>query len=557
MFTTFDSDQQFDPDQSSIKEFTLDTTIEELESGIRRPDTVVNSRIWQNIPILMRDSSLLEERNLQKTGRLMNAILQILNECVKNEISIVNRRLLHSSLSTLASSPNLSKAIRVGAGQCLLSLDSLEDGHFVLVETVELKSMEEATLHNTQTISKQKEEIDQLSHTITTLERQNKEEEERLTKEKKDVVAEMEAMLTKEREKLNEAEEKVEKGKEREQASEIARREAEQSRKKMEEEKKKAETERAKMEEEKKKAETERAKMEEEKKKAETERAKMEEEKKKAETERAKMEEEKKKAETERAKMEEEKKKAEEGKRTAEERQRQAEEQKGQVQRDKEKLADEVKRTREELRKARDEKETSEREKREMAEKMERMRKMLRTEWTGTESLQTLDRTAHKLTPTKLTQINKVPGGSSTWRTAFTGPIEDGEWELQIRASANTFENVLLGFLRHPLPENATHYQCGFYGSGIGGDFILCDGRLWKEGNKFKPEGTNKICDRIGQTAAIRVNMRTRDARLFVDNEEQPGIFTDIPSPLCLGITTGFGVENGSVEVLWLKRLRS
>ncbi|KAK2961952.1 hypothetical protein BLNAU_3008 [Blattamonas nauphoetae] len=171
--------------------------------------------------------------------------------------------------------------------------------------------------------------------------------------------------------------------------------------------------------------------------------------------------------------------------------------------------------------------------------------------WVGTESLQILDRTAHKLSPTTLTQIFKLEVVIN-WRTAFTLPIDEGEWELKIRASENTFWNVMLGFLKHPLPENATEQCCGQYFGGIGGDFVLWYGQMWK-GGEFKPEGTNKKCQRIGQTAAIRVNMRTREARLFVDEEEQPGIFTDIPSPLCLGITTH--KENHQVEVLWLKQL--
>ncbi|KAK2947826.1 hypothetical protein BLNAU_17246 [Blattamonas nauphoetae] len=249
----------------------------------------------------------------------------------------------------------------------------------------------------------------------------------------------------------------------------------------------------------------------------------------------------------------------EEKERMVEERQRQAEEQKRQAQRDKEKLSDEVNRTKEELRTARGRMETSEREKREMAETMERMKLQLAglPIWVGTECLQTLNRTAHTLTPTKLTQIYKGFVGSKDWRTALTHPIDEGEWELKIRASEDTFKNVMLGFLRYPLPEKATQTPCGGWKSGIGGEFGLWNGDMWKDAKEFKPAGTNKKCDRIGQTAAIRVNIRTREARLFVDDEEQPGIFTDIPSPLCLGVTTGFtDSDNQSVEVLWLKRLK-
>ncbi|KAK2949356.1 hypothetical protein BLNAU_15736 [Blattamonas nauphoetae] len=171
--------------------------------------------------------------------------------------------------------------------------------------------------------------------------------------------------------------------------------------------------------------------------------------------------------------------------------------------------------------------------------------------WVGTKSIRTLDRAVHALTPTTLTQIIVTPT-DNPWRTAFTVPVEEGAWELKVRASENTFWS--LGFIGYPLPQNATQYLCGSWLNGIGGDFILRDGGMWKNGEK-KQLGTNQKCDRVGQTAAIRVNMMTREARLFVDDEEQPGIFTDIPSPLCLAVSTD--ALHRSVEVLWLKRLRS
>ncbi|KAK2947820.1 putative Protein kinase domain containing protein [Blattamonas nauphoetae] len=196
---------------------------------------------------------------------------------------------------------------------------------------------------------------------------------------------------------------------------------------------------------------------------------------------------------------------------------------------------------------------TSEAQVAELQTQLERMRMIMPTTWIGTESLQTLDRTAHRLTPTTLTQV--IILNILSWRTAFTFRIDEGEWELKIRASENTFKNVVLGFLRHPLPEIATRHTCGYWKNGIGGDFGLRYGDMYQSNGEFKPAGTNKKCVRVGQTAAIRVNMRTREARLFVDDEEQPGIFTAIPSPLCLGITTQD--QNTPIEVLWLKRLRS
>ncbi|KAK2948067.1 hypothetical protein BLNAU_17014 [Blattamonas nauphoetae] len=174
--------------------------------------------------------------------------------------------------------------------------------------------------------------------------------------------------------------------------------------------------------------------------------------------------------------------------------------------------------------------------------------------WVGTKSLQTYDSDAHALTPTTLKQIVPLKKNDS-WRSAFTFPIYEGEWELKIQIIENDIYYVMLGFLKHPLPLNAVQDQDGNYPNGTGGDFFLWSGRLWQGGREFKPEGTNKACVEIGQTAAIRVNMSTRVAKLFVDGEEQPGIFTNLPSPLCLEITTGSTEANEHIEVKWFKRL--
>ncbi|KAK2943233.1 putative Protein kinase domain containing protein [Blattamonas nauphoetae] len=405
-------------------------------------------------------------------------------------------------------------------------------------------------------------------------EKRRKTEEEKLLTEEKLKRAELErARMEDEKKKAEAARARMEEEKKKAEMErarmEDEKKKAEAARARMEEEKKKAEMERARMEDEKKKAEMERARMEDEKKKAEAARARMEEEKKKAEMERARMEDEKKKAEMERARMEDEKtkaeekaRKAEEEKGLAEEKLKNVEEPREQSEKEKEKLSDEVKRTLKELEDARTENEKSGREKRELSEKMDRMRMMLRTEWIGTESLHTLDRSVHTLTPSSITQIAKLKK-SDKWRTAFTFPIDEGEWEFKIRRSEQTEFNVSLsvlilsfselGFFRHPIPSDAVLTCCGRYSGGIGGDFNLFDGTMLKAGKEYKPTRTNKICDRVGQTAAIRVNMSTRNARLLVDDEEQPGIFTDIPSPLCLGISTHD--QNTAIEVLHLARI--
>ncbi|KAK2954851.1 hypothetical protein BLNAU_10181 [Blattamonas nauphoetae] len=329
---------------------------------------------------------------------------------------------------------------------------------------------------------------------------------------------------------IEELEEGVERLKEQEKAAEIARREAETRIHHLQVEKHDAENYLKESRERKKRAEEMKIKANRDRKKAEAEREMMEEESRKAE-------------ETIR--------KVEEELRMAEDEQKQAEEQKVQTQHEREMMSTEVKRLREELEQAMfEEKNTLQSENDDLKLQIADV-----PIWVGTESLQTFDRTAYKLTPTTLTQIVDLEKDTD-WRAVFTFPVEEGEWELKIRGN-DTNWHVTLGYIRPPLLDSATRGHCGAYQSGIGGDFGLWEGDMWHSGKEFKPEGTNKKCDRAGQTAAIRVNMSTREARLFVDDEEQPGIFTDIPSPLCLGISTGISMTDSPVEVLWLKRRRN
>ncbi|KAK2944799.1 hypothetical protein BLNAU_20272 [Blattamonas nauphoetae] len=245
----------------------------------------------------------------------------------------------------------------------------------------------------------------------------------------------------------------------------------------------------------------------------------------------AQAEDENEKAKTEREKMEEEKKKAEREKLAAETRQKRAEELKGQAEREKEKLSDE-------LGEARNGK-----------EKMDRENELLKSQFDeiGQQLMHSLQPLSRK--SSSLQQTNR-----GEQHSRFRSPRES---ENSKSEQLQALSGICFGFLKHPLPEDATQNSCGEWLNGIGGHFGLKTGRMWKDDTEFKPEGTNKQLERVGQTTAIRVNMRTREARLFVDEQEQPGIFTNIPSPLCLGISTGFTDVNNSVEVMWLKRLRS
>ncbi|KAK2941971.1 hypothetical protein BLNAU_23124 [Blattamonas nauphoetae] len=381
MFGDFDQHDAFTDTQTLTKPLSIESVLTELTRSGSDVSVLVNTHLWNTLPLLIREWDGKDEGTML---RLLDELSRILTLVSDSEVAVANKRLLHSSLSALSQNPTLPKKLHTRTGPCLLLLDSVPDGPFMLVETDEFRNMEQS-----------QSELEKLSSETT---KHEKELETRVH----DLQMELE------------------------------------------EEKKKAELESRKMEEVKTAQLTE-------------------------------------------------------------------------------------------------------------IEGLTRQLAGLPI-WVGTESLQTLDRTSHALTPTTLTQIIKLEKNNE-WRTAFTFPIDEGEWELKIRASENTFTGVKLGFVRHPLPEDVTQKDCGSWISGIGAHFSLKKGSMRSSGKECNPAGTNKKCERIGQTAAIRVNMRTREARLFVDDEKQPGIFTDIPSPLCLGITTHN--QNHQIEILWLKRLRS
>ncbi|KAK2949795.1 putative Cyclin-dependent kinase 2 [Blattamonas nauphoetae] len=175
--------------------------------------------------------------------------------------------------------------------------------------------------------------------------------------------------------------------------------------------------------------------------------------------------------------------------------------------------------------------------------------------WPGTNSLEVLDTSVHKLTPTQLVQITQLDT-TTNHRTAFTFPIKEGEWELKVRANHTYLGNTYLGYLRHPLPPDATLVLCEDQPGGIGGDFGLMYGNQKTEGFVI-PKLTNRQCIDVGQTAAIQIDMERKEARLFVDDQEQPHPFHPLPDVVCLAISTGFDVAGLSLEVMWLKKLKS
>ncbi|KAK2960261.1 hypothetical protein BLNAU_4814 [Blattamonas nauphoetae] len=334
---------------------------------------------------------------------------RILTDFSDLELPLINKRLLHSSLSTLSQTPTLPKKIRIRVEKCVPALNSITDGPFMMMETDEVRSMEQS--------------LSELQHLSSEIEKQKMELETRI----KDLVQDVEKYqkdMAKKVETYERTKAELAEAKNRITCLEMELAAEQKIPRRIEEKMEETEEKKEDFEEEDDEMDVE-----------------------------GQQEEEKGGHDLEMGRVETE-------------------------------------------------------------ENLELTRMMMRSEWNGTESLLTIDGTAHALTPTTLIQIIQLE--KSCWRTSFTRPIDEGEWELKIRTLPHSYLNVSIGFLRHPLPQNATQRSCGTYAGAIGGHFILWKRRMWK-GGKFKPGRTNKKCDQVGQTTAIRVNMRTREARLLTD----------------------------------------
>ncbi|KAK2949490.1 hypothetical protein BLNAU_15578 [Blattamonas nauphoetae] len=170
--------------------------------------------------------------------------------------------------------------------------------------------------------------------------------------------------------------------------------------------------------------------------------------------------------------------------------------------------------------------------------------------WKGTTSLGTGE--FHTRSPTLLTQTTLLE--TDEWRSVFSFDVGSKVWELKIRISSERSTSICLGFLKSPLPRDPSLQTPGSNSKWVGGHFVLCDGSVWTKGKVQSEPGTNKTLTKAGQTAAIQVDLQKKEARLFVDDEIQPGVIRGIPSKLCLTISTGFAETDTSVEVMWMKK---
>ncbi|KAK2945095.1 hypothetical protein BLNAU_19993 [Blattamonas nauphoetae] len=150
----------------------------------------VNSFQWFHIPTLL--NSLIQSQPPQQSNQLLSQLLQrmmtILDECFDCQTPILNKRLLHSSLTKLTQSPSLDPRIKRGAVQCIASLEIVEESDFVVVKKDHLDSME-ATQSS---FSDLQQKLDQLQARFGETERKNTE----LEKEKGDWLEEKKTLLS-------------------------------------------------------------------------------------------------------------------------------------------------------------------------------------------------------------------------------------------------------------------------------------------------------------------------------------------------------------------------
>ncbi|KAK2944769.1 hypothetical protein BLNAU_20302 [Blattamonas nauphoetae] len=115
---------------------TIESVLEWLSDSSVHPRNKVNSFQWFHIPTLLTThiQSQPTKQDNEVLSQLLQRMMTILDECFDSHTPLPNKRLLHSSLSQLSQSPSLDPKIKRGASQCLTSLESIEEGRYVLVE---------------------------------------------------------------------------------------------------------------------------------------------------------------------------------------------------------------------------------------------------------------------------------------------------------------------------------------------------------------------------------------------------------------------------------------
>ncbi|KAK2945185.1 hypothetical protein BLNAU_19874 [Blattamonas nauphoetae] len=153
---------------------TLQSVLDELMRRERDVRVFVNSSTWLNVPAVIR--SWKEGDGSEVLKQLLEAVDEILKQTCDENIPIMNKHLLHSSLSSLAQNASLAKNVRMRVTHCLVSLESVVEGPFVMMEREEIQAMvremEELRFENGE-LKRQNEEQTSTIHAI----RRQKEEE--------------------------------------------------------------------------------------------------------------------------------------------------------------------------------------------------------------------------------------------------------------------------------------------------------------------------------------------------------------------------------------------
>ncbi|KAK2941188.1 hypothetical protein BLNAU_23902 [Blattamonas nauphoetae] len=125
--------------QKTKEGHTLQSVLDELTRRVRDVREFVNSSTWLNVPSVLRswkegdDSALLVQ--------LLGAVNEVLMETCDADIPIVNKHLLHSSLSSLAQNVSLAKNVRMRVEICFTTLTSVRECPVVLMEREQAQAM--------------------------------------------------------------------------------------------------------------------------------------------------------------------------------------------------------------------------------------------------------------------------------------------------------------------------------------------------------------------------------------------------------------------------------
>ncbi|KAK2956352.1 hypothetical protein BLNAU_8719 [Blattamonas nauphoetae] len=121
----------------------MDSVLDWLSDSSVHPRNKVNSFQWFHIPTLLTThiQSQKQQQN-ELLSQLLQRIAMILDECFDSHTPIPNKRLFYHSLTHLSQFPSFDPKIKRKTDQCLASLDTNDEGPFVVVEKVQLDSME-------------------------------------------------------------------------------------------------------------------------------------------------------------------------------------------------------------------------------------------------------------------------------------------------------------------------------------------------------------------------------------------------------------------------------